>query len=228
MKIKIDLKIFIFLIIFIFTKQIEIYGVLMLFAFIHELGHVLAGILLKFKIESVNIMPFGVSVNFNIQYQDYNKKIKKGTLLTVKELIIASMGPITNLIITIIYLIFDITFFGISRQLVIYSNILIGIFNLIPIYPLDGGRILKSIIHIKLGLKEAYEITNLASYISIMILTAISSIAILYLRNIAIIIIIAYLWSLVLIENKRYKTKNYAQKLQSISENKTKYLSLQK
>lgn len=218
MKIRIDLKIFIFLIIFIVTKQIEIYGVLMLFAFIHELGHMIAGILLRFKPKSVNIMPFGISVDFNIEYKDYNKKIKKGTLLTLKELIIALMGPITNLIIIIIYLIFDITFFGISRTLVIYANILIGIFNLIPIYPLDGGRILKSTIHIIFGLKEAYEITNLSSYISIIILTAISSIAILYLKNIAILIIIAYLWSLVIIENKKYKTRNYTKKLQTILE----------
>lgn len=42
MQIKINLKIFIFLILFILTNQIEIYGILMLFATVHELGHLLA------------------------------------------------------------------------------------------------------------------------------------------------------------------------------------------
>ena len=46
MRFRIDLKIFIFLIIFYFTKQIEIYAMIMLFALIHELGHLLAGILM--------------------------------------------------------------------------------------------------------------------------------------------------------------------------------------
>ena len=45
MRFRIDLKIFIFLIIFYFTRQIEIYSILMLFALIHELGHLLAGLL---------------------------------------------------------------------------------------------------------------------------------------------------------------------------------------
>ena len=40
MQIKINLKIFIFIILFILTKQIELYGVLMIFGIIHELAHI--------------------------------------------------------------------------------------------------------------------------------------------------------------------------------------------
>ena len=61
MRFRIDLKIFIFLIIFYFTKQIEIYAMIMLFALIHELGHLLAGILMGMKPEKIELMPFGVS-----------------------------------------------------------------------------------------------------------------------------------------------------------------------
>lgn len=60
MKIRLNLKIFIFIAIFIVTRQIEIYGVLMLFAILHELGHMLAGILLGFKPNSIEIMPFRI------------------------------------------------------------------------------------------------------------------------------------------------------------------------
>ena len=60
MRFRIDLKIFIFLIIFYFTKQIEIYAMIMLFALIHELGHLLAGILMGMKPEKIELMPFGV------------------------------------------------------------------------------------------------------------------------------------------------------------------------
>lgn len=48
MQIRLNLKIFIFIILFIVTRQIEIYGVLMLFAIVHELGHMIAGVLLRF------------------------------------------------------------------------------------------------------------------------------------------------------------------------------------
>ena len=46
MRFRIDLKIFIFLVLFYFTKQIELYGYMMFFAFIHELGHLITGLLL--------------------------------------------------------------------------------------------------------------------------------------------------------------------------------------
>lgn len=207
MKIRLHLKIFVFIAIFIATRQIEIYGILMLFALFHELGHMLAGILLGFKPNSLEIMPLGLSVGFENKLENYNKKIKKGTLLTLKKIIIAASGPFTNLIFIIIFLLFPISFFGINRNLVIYSNILIAIFNLIPIYPLDGGRITKGILHILFGRREAYRYSNMISNVTISVLTAITSIIILNLKNIAILLILAYLWYLVISENKKYRTK---------------------
>ena len=205
MRIRIHLKIFIFILIFFLTNQIKIYGVLMLFALIHELGHLIVGILLKFKPTTLEITPCGLSVGFEVGIDDYNKRIKKGTLLTLKKLIIAIAGPITNLVFIIIFLLFNITFLGIQREIVIYANILIGAFNLIPIYPLDGGRIIKNLLYIYKGLPKAYEYTYKVSKITICLLTAFCSIFILYVKNIAILIILAYLWYLAIIEYKRYE-----------------------
>lgn len=214
MKIRINLKIFIYILIFLLTNQIKIYGVLMLFALIHELGHLIIGILLGFKVTKLEIMPYGLSVGFEVKCQDYNKKIKNGNILSIKKLLIALAGPFINFIIAIIFILFNMTLFGIERDLIVYSNILIGVFNLIPIYPLDGGRIIKNILHIFIGLKKSYQNINEISKITICLLTMISSIAILYLKNIAILIILSYLWYLVIIENKKYeKRKKLYEKL---------------
>ena len=207
MKIRLHLKIFIFITIFVITRQIEIYGILMLFAILHELGHMLTGILLGFKPCKLEIMPMGLSISFKIKEDNYNKKIKKATLLTLKKIIIAMAGPLTNLIFIIIFSYVNIDFLGIKRELIIYSNILIAIFNLIPIYPLDGGRIIKGILNIYVGRKKAYTYINIISNASIIILTVITSIAILYLKNVAILFILAYLWFLVIIENKKYASR---------------------
>ena len=207
MKIRLHLKIFIFIAIFIVTRQIEVYASLMLFATLHELGHMVAGILLGFKPNSIEIMPVGLCIAFESEIDNYNKKVKNGTLLTLKKLIIATSGSIVNLMFIVLFTIFDFNFFNIDRELIVYSNILIAIFNLIPIYPLDGGRIAKGILHILYGRKEAYEYINKISNICICVLTAVSSIAILYWKNVAILIILAYLWYLVIIENKKYRNK---------------------
>ena len=66
MKFKIDLKIFLFLILFCFTKQIETYALIILFAIIHELGHLIAGLALGMKPESIKIMPYGLSISFKL------------------------------------------------------------------------------------------------------------------------------------------------------------------
>lgn len=207
MQIKLDLKIFVFIVIFVLTRQIEIYGMLMLFAFLHELGHLLAGVVLGFKPKSLKINPLGLSISFWIKAEDYNKRIYQGNLLAVKKLLIAMAGPMVNFILVLFFSICDIKIFNIDQELLIYSNVLIGLFNLIPIYPLDGGRILKNILYICTGLEDTYNYINLISYISIVILTMFSSIMVFYLQNIAVLLIIGYLWYLVIAENRLYRQR---------------------
>ena len=64
MRFRIDLKLFLIVFIFIFTKQIHIYILMMIFALLHELGHLFAGILLKMKPEKIEIIPVGLTISF--------------------------------------------------------------------------------------------------------------------------------------------------------------------
>ena len=207
MQIKVDLKIFIAILIFLLTEQLNIYIVFMLFAIIHELGHVLTGIILGFKPKNIEVLPIGISACFYMQCDEYNKKINYANRFVLKKVIISCAGPITNFIIAIIFYFFDFSIFNIYREFIIYTNLIIGIFNLIPIYPLDGGRIIKNILHIKIGLKESYKYTKIIANLSIIILTIFSSMGILYLKNISIVLILIYLWGIVIIQNKKYESK---------------------
>ena len=212
MQIKINLKVFLFLAIFIITRQIKIYALLMCLALVHEMGHVIAGIILGFRPEAISIIPTGFSVKFKNDCKNYNSKIKNGNVFAIKKAIIAFAGPIVNLIImAIVVLYYKVTenseIINIPIELILYSNLLIFIFNMLPIYPLDGGRILKEIIHINYGLYTSYIITNKISNIVVIILTVFASFAILEYKNVAILIIIAYLWVLAINENRKYNLK---------------------
>lgn len=193
MRIKINLQIFIFIIVFILTKQIEIYTYLMIFAFIHELGHLFTGLFLGLKPETLKIMPFGISIIF----QTY----RKGKKIYLKKFLIALAGPSINVIIATLGTLLE------WQANVIYANLLIAIFNLLPIYPLDGGRILKALLSIRYPYNICQDLVIKISNITMIILTSFTSIAILCFKNIAFLLAIIYLWGILLGENRKYKLK---------------------
>lgn len=193
MRIRIDLKIIIFLIIFYFTNQLRIYLIIMFFCILHEIGHLISGLILKMKLEKIEIMPFGLSISF---YMDFNNS-------KIKDIIVALAGPTTSLVLAILCR--DINLVYITTQEAVYSNLLILLFNLIPLYPLDGGRIIKGILNKKLGVANSNRLINKISYITMIILTVISSICVFYYKNLAIFFVCIFLW-IIALKEKNGKT----------------------
>lgn len=205
MQIKLDMKIVFFLLVFYMTHQIKIYALLMIFACLHELGHLIVGLTLGIKPTSIEVKPVGFSITLKNPIVDYNKKILRGNVLELKKIFVYIVGPVINIFIAgIIYL---INKYEIKMQELIYINLIIAFVNFLPIYPLDGGRILKSILHITLGLKKAYELTEKIS-LSVTVLTlAIGSILVLKVQNYGLLIMLIYLLFINISENKRIQGK---------------------
>ena len=113
----------------------------------------------------------------------------KYVFLMILEIIIAYIGAILidkyknqskNILIITLFIHIDENL----KRTIIYSNILVAFFNLIPIYPLDGGRILKGFIKLKYKNNMVADlVVNKISNILAIALTAISSILILYLKT---------------------------------------------
>ena len=187
---------------FFLTGQLEIYAFVMVFALIHELSHLLCGVLLGFKANALRVMPFGFCIEFNSVIEDYNNKILKSNMTSLKKIIVAWAGPLFNLLIVVLGILCNM------EMNIIYSNFLIFIFNLLPIYPLDGGRILKNLLKIFIGNRKANTYTNAVANITAIVLTMVSSILIMVYRNIAILVIVIVIWCITIKENAKYNTYN--------------------
>lgn len=198
MKVRIDLKILIFIILFYFTHQLKIYLIVMLFAFIHELGHLIAGLILGIKPEKIDLMPFGATITFKpqIQNSDYENTASTTNRAQeyIKKIIVLIAGPLTNFIIILITSNIDISIF--TAMIIIYTNLILLLFNMFPIYPLDGGRIIQETLNIIFGKTKSKKYTKIVSKIFLTILTILAIITFFYCKNIAPIIIVMYLCSI--------------------------------
>ena len=99
-----------------------------------------------------------------------------------------------------------------------YINLVLLLINLLPIFPLDGGRILKTLLLHKYSYKETMKKIEKISINTAIMLTFISSISVLYFKNISFFLITIYFWYLILKENKKNKI---VQKAFKVIENNT-------
>lgn len=89
-------------------------------ACVHEAGHVLAVVLLGGKLQWILIGPFGA-------------KIRAEGIEGYREALCALAGPVGSFLCLLLIRKFPV--FGLCA-------LVQGIFNLLPVYPLDGGRVL--------------------------------------------------------------------------------------
>ncbi|HEX6483257.1 MAG TPA: site-2 protease family protein [Ktedonobacteraceae bacterium] len=108
---------------------------------LHELAHSLVARRRGLPVKNITLFVFGgVS---NIEQEPKSAGI---------EFQMAVVGPLTSLLIGVVCFLLQLPLRGTNSPLqgILYylavTNILLGIFNLIPGFPLDGGRVLRSIV----------------------------------------------------------------------------------
>ena len=133
-------------------------------------------------------------------------KFINGNKFVFKKLLIAISGPMTNILICII--IFFINMDISLKSEIIYINTIIALFNLLPIYPLDGSQIINNTFKLFFDNKKSYKNTNIISNVILILFTFFCSIFILYAKNAIIVVILIYLWFIQIQENKNQKIRD--------------------
>jgi Zn-dependent protease len=131
--------------------------VLLLFTFVllHELGHSLVAQRAGIRVRDITIWPLGGLA-----------RLEGSTDEPRTELKIALAGPAVNLAIALAVLPFWLTMEPTYlTDFLLFANAALGIFNLIPAFPLDGGRVLRALLGFKMSFLKATEKAVLVSKI---------------------------------------------------------------
>lgn len=132
-------------------KEAYVYALLGAFAalllfvsvLLHELSHSLVALKNKIKVSSITLFFFGGVAQVN-----------EDNFTPNKELVVAIAGPIMSLFLGGLFFILS-KFSGIYIAAVFsylaFVNCILGSFNLIPGFPLDGGRVLRAVLWKKWG-----------------------------------------------------------------------------
>jgi Zn-dependent protease len=145
------------------------YGLVILTMFfcvvLHEFGHALTGKRFGVKTMDILVSPIGGLARMN-------KMPEK----PIHEFFVAIAGPLVNLaiaiMISLLFLIitgkfsFDINTYDFNNpwefvRVLALINFTLFLFNLIPAFPMDGGRILRSLLATKIGKVKATKIASL-------------------------------------------------------------------
>ena len=109
---------------------------------LHEICHLLMAYYFHFEIEKIEILPFGAYLSLSDFYFHP----------ILHELCVVLAGPCSHLLI---YLLIQSLTQDIYQDYLLSINMFVFLFNLLPIYPMDGGRVISLVLQSIMDLKKA-------------------------------------------------------------------------
>lgn len=138
------------------TGRIFVFVIYTLSAVMHEMGHSLVASACGYRLNKIILMPFGAVARGNIDGLNIKDNVK-----------IALAGPLLNLAVGLFFVALWWLFPEIYpfTEIIVSANFSLAIINLIPVYPLDGGRVLSSTLAGAFGRDRAFKICRVFAVI---------------------------------------------------------------
>ena len=146
---------------------------------LHEFAHARVAKRLGYALNEIKLMPYGAAL------------CGSADLIPKHEMLIAAAGPIVNLVLGLIFaaMWWLVPSSYAFTHVFCVCNIYIGIFNLLPVYPLDGGRITLALLSGRLIRKKAYLFMRILSAVVGLTALALFGLSAVYAPNVCFLTI---------------------------------------
>lgn len=143
---------------------------------LHELGHSLTARRYGIQVPRILLTPLGGIAEF----AEFPRKPSA-------ELLITGAGPAVNFVIVLVLLPVLLalsdspvpwTWSGFAVEM-FWGNLVMGVFNLLPVFPMDGGRLLRALLALRLGYLRA---TRVAALIAKCVCPILAGVAVFWLH----------------------------------------------
>ena len=155
----IDITTYIIILISFLAGYFEIVFLTVLIITIHEMGHYITGCILGLNVSEIRIFMFGGITKLS---ENLNVKI-------YKEILMLIMGPITQIVF--IYMMYKLHTYGYigenTYEKIALINKTLLKFNLLPILPLDGGKLLNNVLDLVFSYNTSHIISITISIIAL-------------------------------------------------------------
>lgn len=158
-KIRVDISTYVIVLLSFLAGYFEYTFLTIIIIIVHEMGHFLTGYFLKLKVKEISLFMFGGVTIFD---EDLNLNI-------FKELLVVVMGPVVQMLFyMIVYYLYTKGFVSVNTMKKVSTiNLILLEFNLLPILPLDGGKILNNILDLILSYDLAHKVSLAVSFLAL-------------------------------------------------------------
>lgn len=147
---------FLFVLYFIITGKITTFLCFFVAVLMHEFGHYFIAKKRGYKLDNFYLAPYGACLNY-----------KDKVFESKDEILIAFAGPFVNFSLSIllvcVWWIFPVSY-NVTYDFV-FQSIMLGLINLLPCYPLDGGRIAVGLLSNSLSRNKSIKILKVLNIV---------------------------------------------------------------
>lgn len=197
----------IFGIVFLFFGKFYVFLMTTVFCVFHELSHAMVARKLGYALNKIRLMPFGAELSGDDRF------------LPGHEFFVAVAGPLFNFLICLLcvvsWWIFPECYLVTSEICAV--NLVLAVFNLLPFFPLDGGRVFVSFLSKRFEREKSVRLAKNCTLVFSVILFVLFLTSFFFSPNFSFGVISVFLFVAAIFENKnlayeRLTSKQFKQK----------------